>query len=68
LYGNIKAIAAAKRQNAPDLLVIGLAEAKVTVVEWDSETNQLKIVSMHFYENDPDIKVRGLYCRSFLPY
>ena len=58
MFGNIKGLAVAKRPNAPDMLVVGLAEAKITVLEWDARVHNLRIISMHFYENDQDIKVR----------
>lgn len=35
-----------------DSLLISIETAKVSVVEWDVETHNLRVVSLHYYEND----------------
>jgi hypothetical protein len=40
-----------------DSLIISVADAKISIVEWDLMTWDLKLVSLHFYENEERLKV-----------
>jgi hypothetical protein len=56
-----------------DCLVLCASEAKISVLEWDAAAWDLRLVSLHFYENDDRLKVArdmrrscSIYCISYL--
>ncbi|CAG4972278.1 unnamed protein product [Colias eurytheme] len=53
LWGNIMSIAAVKCPSAGrDLLLLSFREAKLSVVQYDPQTNNLITLSMHYFEED----------------
>jgi cleavage and polyadenylation specificity factor subunit 1 len=53
LFGNIEGLSVVRfPQKRRDYLLLSIADAKISIVEWDLATWDLKLVSLHFYEND----------------
>jgi cleavage and polyadenylation specificity factor subunit 1 len=53
LFGNIEGLSVVRfPQKRRDYLLLSIADAKISIVEWDLPTWDLKLVSLHFYEND----------------
>lgn len=59
LFSNIQAMATVRVAGvATDLLIMSFADAKVSVVSWESEKHELGIVSLHYFEKDAGTAVR----------
>jgi hypothetical protein len=59
LSGIVQSLAVVKLPQAKtDSIIVSFAEAKVAVVDWDPFSFSLKTVSLHFYENEPNLKVQ----------
>jgi len=57
LFGNIEGLSVVRfPQKRRDYLLISIADAKISIVEWDVSSWDLKLVSLHFYENDEKFK------------
>ncbi|XP_060807779.1 cleavage and polyadenylation specificity factor subunit 1 [Amyelois transitella] len=53
LWGNVMSIASVKCQSSGrDLLLVSFKEAKLSVVQYDPQTNNLITLSMHYFEED----------------
>jgi cleavage and polyadenylation specificity factor subunit 1 len=53
LFGNIEGLSVVRfPQKRRDYLLLSIADAKISIVEWDLASWDLKLVSLHFYEND----------------
>lgn len=62
LFGNVMSIQSVNLANSPrDALLLGFQDAKLSVVEYDPETHDLKTLSLHYFEEE-DMKV----CRYFI--
>lgn len=60
LFGNVMSIQSVNLANNPrDALLIAFADAKLSVVEYDSESHDLKTLSLHYFEEE-DMKVVSL--------
>ncbi|KAI1285461.1 Cleavage and polyadenylation specificity factor subunit 1 [Halotydeus destructor] len=55
LHGAIKALQAVTLSNSRDSLLISFADAKVSLVEYDPTTHDMKTLSLHYFE-DEDFK------------
>ncbi|XP_071785220.1 cleavage and polyadenylation specificity factor subunit 1-like isoform X1 [Asterias amurensis] len=67
LYGNVMSLqTAALSGNGRDALLISFKDAKLSVVEYDPSTHDLKTLSMHYFEEE-DLK-DGLYRNIHIPY
>lgn len=57
LFGNIMSIQSVNLANSPrDALLISFCDAKLSVVEYDPESHDLKTLSLHYFEEE-DMKV-----------
>jgi hypothetical protein len=53
LWGNIMSMASATLSGSPrDSLLISFRDAKLTLVEYDPETHDLRTLSLHYFEED----------------
>lgn len=66
LSGIVQSLAVVRLPQAKaDSLVVSFSEAKIAIVEWDPRAFTLRTVSLHFYENEPSLKVRLSLLLSF---
>lgn len=57
LFGNIMAVESVSLASSPrDALLLAFADAKLSVVEYEPESHDLRTLSLHYFEDD-DIKV-----------
>lgn len=57
LFGNVMSIQSVNLANSPrDALLLGFSDAKLSVVEYDSESHDLRTLSLHYFEEE-DMKV-----------
>jgi cleavage and polyadenylation specificity factor subunit 1 len=57
LFGNIVSMQSVNLANSPrDALLLAFTDAKLSVVEYDPESHDLKTLSLHYFEED-DMKV-----------
>lgn len=62
LYGNIMSLQSVSLSGSQrDALLISFKDAKLSVVQHDPDTFDLKTLSLHYFEED-DIKVRSIFC------
>ncbi|KAK9754601.1 Mono-functional DNA-alkylating methyl methanesulfonate N-term [Popillia japonica] len=53
LFGNVMSIQSVNLTNSPrDALLLAFSDAKLSVVEYDPETHDLKTLSLHYFEED----------------
>lgn len=53
LHGNVMSIQSVRLMgSARDSLLLGFRDAKLSVVEYDVETHDLRSVSLHYFEED----------------
>src|SRR3990167_2586108 len=50
LYGTIRSMDVIRLPSGRDNIILAFPDAKVSILEWNSETNDIGIVSMHYYE------------------
>lgn len=56
VFGNVMSVESVNLANSPrDALLLAFSDAKLSVVEYDPETHDLKTLSLHYFE-DEDIK------------
>lgn len=61
LFSNIQAMSIVRLAgSATDLLIMSFADAKVSVVTWESEKHELGIVSLHYFEKEAGATVRRM--------
>ena len=65
LHDNIETIAAVSLNPARDSLLLGFKDAKLSIVEYDPYSHDLKTISLHYFEKD-EIKVNFLYIYIYL--
>lgn len=57
LFGNIMSIQSVNLTNSPrDALLLSFSDAKLSLVEYDQETHDLRTLSLHYFEEE-DMKV-----------
>lgn len=57
LFGCVMSLQSINLANSPrDALLLGFKDAKLSVVEYDPETHDLKTLSLHYFEEE-DMKV-----------
>ena len=57
LFGNIMSMQTVNLANSPrDALLLAFKDAKLSVVEYDPETHDLRTLSLHYFEEE-DMKV-----------
>lgn len=57
LWGNVMSLASVRCQSSGrDILLVSFKEAKLSVLQYDPQTNNLVTLSMHYFEED-DMKV-----------
>lgn len=57
LFGNVMSIQSVNLANSPrDALLVSFADAKLSVLEYDPDTDDLRTLSLHYFEED-DMKV-----------
>lgn len=67
LYGNVMSMQCVNLANAPrDALLIAFADAKLSVVEYDPDTHDLKTLSLHYFEEE-DMKVCKIQFLNYMP-
>lgn len=53
LFGNVMSIQSVNLSNSPrDALLLSFREAKLSVVEYDPETHELRTISLHYFEEE----------------
>lgn len=53
LFGNVMSIQSVNLANAPrDALLVSFADAKLSVLEYDPDTDDLRTLSLHYFEED----------------
>lgn len=67
LWGNVMSLASVKSPSTGrDLLLVSFREAKLSVLQYDLQTNNLITLSMHYFEED-DMKVKSsVYLRHYV--
>ena len=55
-YGNIVAMESMPLSLARDALLLTFRDAKLSIVEYDPETHDLRTISLHYFETD-DLRV-----------
>lgn len=57
LFGNVVSLQSVNLANSPrDALLLAFADAKLSIVEYDPETHDLRTLSLHYFEEE-DMKV-----------
>ncbi|KAK2149963.1 hypothetical protein LSH36_428g00028 [Paralvinella palmiformis] len=68
LFGNIMSMASVRLAGSQtDALVISIKDAKLSIIEYDPSTHDVKTSSMHYFEND-DLKDGFIQHSCHIPY